>query len=391
MATPLITLPKHIAYTQALKAEVKYNLSHSCGQSLTIAQLLSYQTGANESLSHLSLDYASVQGSETLRRHIADFHQAYHHGQQTLSATDVVTFSGAQEGLAAIYHTLLSSGDEVVVFTPSYPSLVNMVSHTGACVKTIPMLFNAKDNRWQFDLDALCAAVNERTKLIVINSPHNPSGAILTETQKQQVLQIAKTFNCYLLCDDVTQPMVHKSAHHNKGDSVNLSHHFLDYENTIVVSVLSKSFGLAGVRLGWVVSRNTPLLEQLIAFKTYGSICTSAVDEYLAEIALTHAQPIIANNLAIIEQNKACLTPFLEQHGDIFSCALPQAGFLAVMQIKTDKPLEHWLHELLDQSGVLLLPTHLFGLSSDAVRLGLGQKNFGDGLQAISKFVQKSN
>ncbi len=386
--SPSLELPAHIQYGRQLNAEIKYNLSHSCAQTMTLKQLFLRDPEQLERLLNRPLEYASIQGDLALRNAIADFHQRHNRHNIALTGEDVMTFAGAQEGLAAVYKALLAPGDEVVVFTPSYPSLVNMVEQYGARVCAIPLSY---DGTWQFDLEQLRASINNNTKLIVINSPHNPTGAWLNREQQQEILSLAQAYNCFLLSDDVTQPLVHQSASksaHSKDHT--LAHNFLDYDKTIVVSVLSKSFGLAGIRIGWVLTKNSQLLEQLLAIKAYGSICTSLVDELIAEQALKNADDIIANNLAIIRDNKLTMARFINEHQPLFSWASPEAGILSLLKVNTDTPLEQWLAELAQQSGVLLLPAKLFGLDDNFVRLGLGQKNFPEGLSALSQFCQKS-
>lgn len=382
------TLPAHIQYGRKLDADIHVNLSHSCAQALTLNQLFEGDQAYFNQLLNRPLEYASIQGSVSLRSAIADFHQTYNGHDCVLSADNVVTFAGAQEGLAAIYQAILKPGDEVIVFTPSYPSLINMVEQCGATIRAIPLLY---DGDWQYDLPSLKACINNNTKLIVINAPHNPTGAILSQTQLDDILSLAQGFNCYLISDDVTQPLVHENEVATQAsDAITLAHNLLNYEKTILVSVMSKSFGLAGIRLGWVVSNDHLLLEKLIAIKAYGSICTSLFDEWVAEFALSRAAELIEKNIAIIRKNRIAMKRFVIEHNGTFTWSAPSAGVLSLLKIKIQTPVEPWLAKLAKEENVLLLPSRLFGLEGSFVRLGLGQENFTDGLASLSNFCKKT-
>lgn len=374
-------LPAHIQYGRQLNADINYNLSHSCAQIMSLSQLFKGEESYLQQIVEQPLEYAALQGGELLRQAIADFHQVHNFHDESLSAENVVTFAGAQEGLAALYHAILVPADEVVVFTPSYPSLVNMVEQCGATIRPVPLFY---DGQWHVDFKMLRASINNKTKLIVINSPHNPTGALLNQTQINEILSLARAHNCYLISDDVTQPLIHSST------TSTLGHNLLNYEKTIVVSVLSKSFGLAGIRLGWVVSKNCQLLEKLLAIKAYGSICTSQFDEWVAEFALRRSKNIIENNLTTIRRNKAAMSTFVDQYSNVFSWEPPKAGVLSLLKIDIPRPLDAWLVDLAQHQNVLLLPAWLFGLNEPYVRLGLGQEDFTDGLTALSQFCDKN-
>jgi len=378
-----IALPAHIQYTRQLSAkhiEIDINLSHSGAQALTIAQLLNFASEQTSDFEQLPLEYASVQGKLSLREKIAQFHQQYNTHKNTILPEQVITFAGAQEALKATYQVIISPGDEVVVFTPCYPSLMNMVEQCGGIVKTIEL---SAQHQWQFDIETLEKTVNSSTKLIVVNAPHNPTGSILSTIEQKKIIALAKQFDCYLLADDVTQTSVHN-------ENISTQHSFLDYQKTIVVSVMSKSFGLAGVRLGWLVTSDSELIEPLLALKCYGSICTSAVDEYLAEIALSHSEAIIAGHIEQVQKNKMLVEQFIALLPQHFSWHAPKAGFLSVLEIHGVEDINSWLLALAEQTGVLLLPIHLFGLSGPYVRLGLGQKNLNSGLEKLKSYCLKS-
>lgn len=371
-----LTLPAHIAYSQSLNTEINFNLSNSCGQALTLAQLCQL---ANKSLADLPLTYAPLSGSVALRQAIVGFHNDLNRQSYPLDADNVLTFCGAQEALAAIYKSLLSPGDEIVVFTPNYPSLVTMAQAMGVKVNAIPL---QEANNWHMDTEQLAAKVNDKTRLIVINSPHNPSGSIIDSEAAKQVLALAKKHNCYLLADDVTQA----SNYHD----LSLAHDYLSYEKSLVVSVMSKSFGLAGLRIGWVLSPDKSLLANLLSVKAYGSICTSVVDEQLALMVLQHSDNILARNNRIISDNIKHFQCFVDANAGVFSWQPPQAGIMTLVKSHLKRPIKDWGPELARKHKVLVLPAILFGLEGEYFRLGLGQQEFLAALSAFQDFIDLS-
>ena len=372
-------LPAHIAFSQSIKGDIDINLSHSCGQSLSVGSLLSYCDGNRPSLAQLDLSYASVKGSKELRHSIVAYHQAVYE-QSWLKAKHVTTFSGAQEALRAIYQALLGSGDEVIVFTPSYPSLQSMVGEMGANIVPIALDYQTG---WQIDMQALERAFNANTKLVVINSPHNPTGATFTDSQLEQVLAWCEQHDSYLLLDEVSQATQYQKASAKRT---------LNDPRIIFVNVMSKSLGLAGIRLGWTICRDAALRNALIAQKTKGSICTSAIDEYFAQLALENYGRILARNNAIVEENIALFNAFVNEHSWL-SWHAPKAGLLATVKfdvaILGENSMLDWAKQFTEATGVLLLPTSLFGLDGPYCRFGLGQKNFSQGIQRLAQYVAK--
>jgi len=371
-----LELPAHIAFTQGLTSPINESLSHSSAQSLTVKQLCALAETDFTSLADISLDYASLRGELKLRKQIALFHQHLNCHEVHLDENNVLNFCGAQEGLAAIYQLLLEENDEVVVVTPCYPSLITMVEQRGAIVRSITL---SADKNWQLSIDDFKNQVNQHTKLIVLNSPHNPTGSIIDSYLADEILALAQAFDCYVIADDVAQ------ASNYRG--LPLAHRFLDYEKALVVGVLSKSFGLSGIRVGWVVSRNQHLLNELLVIKSYGSICCSVVDEHLALIAFEHKDKIITDNNRQILANIALFENFIKQHQSLVSWQPPQAGILALVEMKNEKNLEGWAQQVAEQTGILILPAILFGLTGGYFRLGLGKSNFKQTLNRFSAYL----
>ncbi len=370
-------LPPHIAFSQSIEGDIAVNLSHSGGQSLTVNSLLAYCDGQRSSLAELELCYATIQGEKSLRQVISTFHQETYE-QTWVKAKHVITFAGAQEALRAVYQGILSPGDHVVVMTPSYPSLQSMAIELGATLHAMPLSF---DKLWQPDWLALEAAITSSTKLVVINSPHNPTGMTIGRRQLERIVERCQAHDCYLIIDDVSQATQYQKRSSERN---------VDYDKTVFINVMSKSFGLAGIRLGWAVTKDKALKANLLAQKVKGSICTSAIDEYFAELALINSQRILARNTKIVEENIQLFKQFLMQFPEI-SWHQPRAGFLSVIKFSESllngQSMEDWAKQLAEKTGVLLLPTSLFSMEGPYCRLGLGQKNFADGLERLGKYL----
>tara|TARA_B110000495_G_scaffold166242_1_gene152287 strand:- start:3083 stop:4219 length:1137 start_codon:yes stop_codon:yes gene_type:complete len=372
---PKYLLPKHIAYTRGLADHIKFNFSDSTAHALTYEQLCAFSV---DELNSILLSYSPVQGDVLLRQLIINFHQGLNCHRQTLEADNAVTFCGAQEALSAVYQALLDADDEIIVLTPSYPSLVTMAKTMGVVVKEIAL---CADNHWQVHIEDFSRLMTEKTRLIVLNSPHNPTGSIIDSALAEQVLQLAEQYQCYLLSDDVSQA----SNYHDLA----LAHRYLDYSKSIIVGVMSKSLGLAGVRIGWAVTPDDTLLNSLLAIKAMSSICCSKIDENLASIALRYSHEIIATNNVIIRDNIALFSAFINRYKQAFSWHPPQAGILALVEVKNIASMMAWSNRLVKKTGILALPSELFGLQGNYFRLGLGQKSFAQTLAIFEHYVNQ--
>ena len=290
-------LPEHIKFSQSLTGPIDINLSDSCAQGLTLGELLALR---GEELFDSSLGYNPVAGSDALKEAIQQYHLR---SLDSVADHQVVSFTGAQEAIYATMASLLQPDDEVIVFTPSYPSLLNLPKQLGAKVHAIAL--NA-ENDWQFDIQQVAKLANHRTKLIVINAPHNPTGATLSREQLEQLLCIAEQCDAYLLSDEVSAQNANDACIHNG--------QFVTYPKSITLGVLSKSLGLPGIRVGWAICGSTELAKQLLSCKTYLSICGSVVDDMLAVTALEHSDAILRRNSEVIANNTQLMQQFVSQN-----------------------------------------------------------------------------
>jgi aspartate/methionine/tyrosine aminotransferase len=374
-------LPPHIAFSRKVAPDIRFNLSDSCAASMTLDELSRTGGWIDQGM---SLEYASLQGDPALRQEIAGLHNDLNYPgvDGRYRPEQIVTFCGAQEALRAVYSAVLRHGDEVIVASPCYPSLACMCAEYGAVLK--PLCLNLQPNgtekRWRFDLEQLQSLISPRTRLLVLNSPHNPTGFALNQRERTAIFEMARDADCYLLMDDVSQGI--------NPNGLDLGHRIIEYDKAVVVSVMSKSFGLGGVRIGWAITTNEVLRESLMAHKAGNSICTSRLDEILALTALRNREQILNCNTELVGSNIRMFSKFIANFSDKISWVPPDAGLLASAEIQCSEPIEDWCLSLARQTGVLLLPLSLFGLKGNFVRIGLGQRNFEAGLTALAGLLR---
>ncbi|ASD66621.1 aminotransferase class I/II-fold pyridoxal phosphate-dependent enzyme [Pseudoalteromonas piscicida] len=366
-----LVLPDHIKFSQSLAAPIDINLSDSCAQGVTLSELI--ELGGGE-LPDIELGYNPIAGSEGLKAAIKAYHLPT---TACVGLTQIVTFSGAQEAIFTTMAQLLNPQDEVVVCTPSYPSLAKLPTQFGAIVNTVPL---QEENDWQFDIERLKDAVTAKTKLIIVNVPHNPTGACLTDKEVGQIQLLAEQCGAYILSDEV-------SAQSCDDDSA-VSGRFSAYPRSITLGVLSKSMGLPGIRVGWAICGSKALADTLLAGKSYLSICGSKVDDLLATTALQHSETILAHNAKVIANNVQLMREFVSLYSQKVTWVEPQGGVLSLLRINAVTDSFKWSRQFSEASKTLLLPAKLFLLQSEChFRLGTGKRNFAEGLARLETYL----
>ena len=308
-------------------------------------------------LNQSPLQYESVQGHAAVRDLLCQ--QLY----PTLKTADVVLTSGAQEGIFLVMQALLQAGDEVITFTPCFEPLVQVAIDAGARVKTLPL---AAQSGWQIDWPALQAALSGRTKLLVINFPHNPTGTQLSETDFQRLVALCEQHGCWLFADEVFRGLEHEGT-------TRLSNAAEQYGRAISMGVVSKALALPGVRVGWLACQDQALVQQLMTVKSHLSICQSSLDAQLCQAILPHSELVWQHNVAIIQANKTWLQQRLRNHPE-FHWQAPQASATAYLQYRgedLDSMLINWAKDW----GVMVLPGPVFLTEEPGFRLTLGRQD----------------
>lgn len=322
---------------------------------------------AHERWQSLRLGYTESPGLPALREEIARLYES-------LNAGDVLTFAGAEEGVFLAMHALLAPGDHAVVVWPAYQSLHEVARAVGASVTLVPL--SPRD--WSLDVDAVAASMRPNTKVIVINFPHSPTGAQIAGEQLARLISIAELHDAHLFSDEVYRLLEHSAprlpaaADHS--------------ERAISLGVMSKSFALAGLRIGWIATRDAALRQRIAKLKDYTTICSSAPSEVLSLIALRARDQVIARSLGIIRPNLARLDEFFRTHSDRFRWVRPRAGSVCFPEFLGGS-IDDFSAALVEREGVLLLPASQFGYTGNHFRLGYGRRDMPEALEKLERFL----
>ena len=317
----------------------------------------------------LSLGYTESLGLPALRDEIA---RQYEH----VAADDVITFAGAEEGVYLAMHALLAAGDHAVVVVPAYQSLHEVARSIGASVTLVPL--DSRD--WSLDVDAVAAAMRPNTRVIVINFPHSPTGAQLSEDQFTRLASIAELHGACLFSDEVYRFLEHDAPRLPTGADSS--------DRAASLGVMSKAYGLAGLRIGWIATRNAVLRERLTTLKDYTTICSSAPSEVLSLIGLRAKDRIVGRALQIIQSNLELLDDFFIKNAEDFEWVRPRATSVCFPKLLNGS-VETFAADLVNEEGVLIAPGSLFGHGGNHFRLGYGRRDMPRALERLDAFVSR--
>jgi aspartate/methionine/tyrosine aminotransferase len=347
---------------------VKYVLCASDAEPVKMADLLAMAD--DDSLKRwerLGLGYTESLGLPALREEIAGLYKG-------LTADDVITFAGAEEGVFVALHAMLAAGDHAVVVWPAYQSLHEVARSIGADVTLVPL--NPRD--WSFDVDAVAASMRPNTRVIVINFPHSPTGAQISGEQLARLVSVAELHGAYLFSDEVYRFLEHSSP--PLPPAAELS------ERALSLGVMSKAFGMAGVRIGWIALRDRGLRARIAALKDYTTICNAGPSEILSLIALRRKEKVLGDINAIVSSNLGLLDAFFRRNDKLFRWARPKAGSVCFPEYLGGN-VDDFAARLVEEEGVLLLPASQFGYSGNHFRLGYGRRDMAEGLARLERFA----
>jgi aspartate/methionine/tyrosine aminotransferase len=337
---------------------------------LALAELLEIaDDDSRERWNSLRLGYTESLGLPVLREAIAGLYQ-------TVTADDVITFAGAEEAVFLYMHAALRAGDHAVVVWPAYQSLHEVARSIGASVTLVPL--NPRD--WSLDIDAIAAAMRPNTRVIVVNFPHSPTGAQLSAADFARLAAIAELHGAQLFSDEVYRLLEHSSQ--RLPAAVDQS------PAGISLGVMSKAYGLAGIRVGWIAARDANLRARIAASKDYTTICNAAPSEVLALMALRAQEQLLDRTHSIITENLATLEGFFSRNDERFSWVRPKAGSVCFPALKSGN-IDDFSARLVQEEGVLLLPASQFGYSGNHFRLGYGRRDMHAGLLRLEDFARR--
>jgi aspartate/methionine/tyrosine aminotransferase len=350
----------------------KILLGSSDPESMRLGELLALADADGRSRwDELWLGYTESAGQPALREAIA----AQSGGCE---AADVLVFSAPEEAIFHVAAAVLEPGDHMVGITPAYQSSYEIPRSMGAEVTLVPL---REDRGWVLDTDELAAAVTGRTRLIYVNFPHNPTGALMSPAAQRRIIELADRCGAYLFSDEV-----YRGLEFNPADRLPAAADL--YPRAISLGGLSKAYGLPGVRLGWTICRDALLNRRMQAAKDFTTICAAAPSEVLALIAVRAADRLIDRSLTGITRNLTLVDEFVGQRPESLRWVRPRGGSIGFPELLLDMPVARFCERLVSEQGVLLVPGAMFEVGTNHFRIGLGRASLPAGLAALGEFME---
>jgi aspartate/methionine/tyrosine aminotransferase len=354
----------------------RYHMTASDMETMTISELLALaEPEDRNAFDTMRLAYIETTGTAALRAAIAETYAG-------LAPEDVLAFAGAEEGIFCAMHALLDKDSHAVVVTPNYQSSetlpLSICTTTGVALRE-------KEN-WALDIDELHVALRPYTKLILINFPHNPTGKVIDRATFDAVVKLCRERGIYLFSDEVYRGL-------ERRPELQLPQAAEVYERALSLNVMSKAYGLPGLRVGWIACRDHALLARMEHIKHYLSICNARPSEHLAVIALKARERIIARNLALIDVNLQSVNAFFAEFADLFDWQVPDGGCIGFPHYKGKDGVENFCKRLAEEIGVVLLPSSIYQSAltptpTERFRIGFGRSYVPEGLAAMRAWLR---
>ncbi len=359
-------------WMNAYETTCRYNLAETCVESLTVEQLLEV-AGVQETilaeLLPMKLTYGAIEGSDRLRDAVASLYA-------TRKREDITITHGAIGANALVHETLVEPGDRVISVLPTYQQHYSIPESYGADVRILRL---REENGFLPDLDELKRLVGDQAKLIAINNPNNPTGSLMNKAMLQEIAAIADRCGAYVLCDEVYRGI--------DQDGTGFTESMADlYGKGISTGSMSKSYSLAGLRLGWVAGPRE-LIQAVAVHRDYNTISVGMIDDLFAAIALEHRDAILARSRRITQENLATLDAWVAQEPAI-SYIRPKSGTTALLKYAVDLPSRDFCVRLLESKGVMFTPGSVMDMEG-YVRIGYANNPavLKEGLARTSEFL----
>ncbi|MFN2152453.1 MAG: aminotransferase class I/II-fold pyridoxal phosphate-dependent enzyme [Anaerolineales bacterium] len=350
-----------------------YQLCNSDCETLTVQELLEMADVSMDEFGRLSLGYTESLGHPKLRKQIAETYAE-------VSSDEVVMLGTPVEGIYLVARAALNPGDEVIVLAPAYDALIKMFEHVVGASSVRKWEFVPSDTQWQLDFDQLKNLITPKTKMLVVNFPHNPTGYLPTQSQLNKIVKIVEENDLILFCDEMYFGLVHSGtlAVKSAADSS---------RRAVVLSGLSKTYGLPGLRTGWLIVQDEELRQNIVNWKFYTSICPSAPSEFLAMAAWKVRNQLRDRSIAQIEHNLRLADAFFQRWPELFTWRKPMAGSIALVGMHVPSVMAY-ATRLAEEAGVLILPAVTLGADDQHMRMGFGRAAFGKALEKFEEYLQ---
>ncbi|NND90864.1 MAG: pyridoxal phosphate-dependent aminotransferase [Granulosicoccus sp.] len=353
----------------------RYHMTASDAQSLSMSELLGMASEAQRAaFAELWLGYTETWGAPDLREAIASTYRSR-------SQSDVLCFAGASEGIFAANNVILDADSHAIVVTPNYQSHEALPAAICA-VSGVPL---DPDEGWSLDIDRVADAMQANTRLVTINFPHNPTGAILPLERYQALIDLCRARGVYILHDEIFNGLGPSGTRH-------LPFIADVYERGLSLNVMSKAYGLPGLRIGWIACQDRDVLSKMERLKHYLSICNAGPSERLAIIGLENRHRILARNCAIVDENLALWDAFFARFPTLFDWRRPDGSCMGFPRYTGTDDIVAFTRHLVEEAGVLLLPSSIYRSEvgpaiTDRFRIGYGRRGLSDGLAAFTEYL----
>jgi aspartate/methionine/tyrosine aminotransferase len=359
-------------YFAKYEFNTEFLLCSSDCEAMSIADLLAFENGAAEKFQTTWLGYTESQGSPSLRKEICNLYT-------TIQPENILIHAGAEEAIYLFMHAMFKKGDHIIVHVPHYQSLSEVAKGLGCQVSPWTA---REENGWALDLSELRDLVRPNTRAVIINVPNNPTGYLMSRTDFDELNKFVQEKNLLLFSDEV-----YRESEYDPATRLPAA---CDYgEHAVSLGVTSKTYGLAGLRIGWIATRNKKVYESMASLKDYTTICNSAPSEFLAEVALRNRQKLIDRNLSIIKHNLTIVDKLFTSYPSLFTWVRPQAGSMGFPKL-LEGDIEEFCDGLVRKAGVLLLPGTMYDDSKNHFRLGLGRKNLPQAVERLEVYLSKN-
>lgn len=357
--------------------KARYHMTASDAETMRMSDLLALANDTDrEAWENLTLGYTETWGKPVLRETIASTYQG-------LTSDDILCFAGAEEGLYCAMLALLGPDDHAIVTVPNYQSMETLPVSLCRQVSGVPL---RAENNWALDIEDVKKALRPNTRLIAVNFPNNPTGTIADQRTFAALVELCKERNIHLFSDEVYRGL-------ERDPAKQLPQAAELFDKGISLNVMSKAYGLPGLRIGWIACRDHDLLARMEKMKHYLSISNSAPSEILAVIALKARDQIINRNRTLCSENLQLLGAFFDDYSHLYQWQAPDGGCVGFARyIGKDGADEH-CRQLVEEAGILLLSSSLFTsellpVATDRFRVGFGRKNISTGLDAWRAHLQ---
>lgn len=361
-------------WMNAWEEGARYNIAETCVDSISLDELFAL-TGEDEDaflrrFSARRLTYGAIEGAPAFKAGVCKLYK-------TLKPQNIVPTHGAAGANHHVFYSLIEPGDRVVSIMPTYQQLYSIPESFGADVQLVQL---RQQNDYLPDLAELRRLVTPNTKMICLNNPNNPTGALMSSELLGEIVKIARGVGAYILCDEVYRHLTQTDVWCESIADL--------YEKGISVSSMSKVFSLAGLRLGWIATRDMEVVRACLSHRDYDLVSCGMFDEAVAAVALAHSDKLLARNRAIVRENLAILDGWVRSEPRL-TYTKPMAGTTALVYYDYDLPSYEFCERMYKETGAFVTPGDCFE-QPRSVRIGYASDTgvLRDGLAAFSAFLR---